>query len=220
MADEIITKKETAVKAPVAAPASAPFPLRERSTFKGRSSGGPRSGGGRGRGFEKPKSEFDQKIVSIRRVTRVVAGGRRMSFSVAIIIGNKKGAVGLGTGKAVDTSLAINKAVKNAKKHMIWVKTTKSHSLPYDISAKFSSSQVVIFPNRGKGMVAGSATRDILLLAGITNVTSKLHSGSKNKLNNAKATIKALSQLASKKPPVVEAVIIPKAAEEPVAAAQ
>lgn len=203
-------------------PAAAPVagtqtgaPARERSNFRGRpsSGGSPRGGSRGGRSFEKPKSEFDQKIVSIRRVTRVVAGGRRMSFSVAIIIGNRKGAVGLGTGKAIDTSLAINKAVKNAKKNMIWVKTTKTHSLPHEISAKFSSSEVAMFPNRGKGLVSGSATRDILLLAGITNVTSKFHSGSKNKLNNAKATIQALSQLASKKAPVVEAVVIPKVEE-------
>ncbi len=204
-------------------PASAaPVHSRERSSFRGRtggagggSRGGDRRGGGRS--FDKVKPEFDQKIVSIRRVTRVVAGGRRMSFSVAMIIGNKKGAVGLGTGKAIDTALAINKAVKNARKHMIFVKTTKDKSIPYDISAKFSSSAVTIFPNRGKGLVAGSAARDILLFAGITNVTSKINTGSKNKLNNAKATMKALSQLATKKAPTPEAVVVaPKMPDETV----
>ncbi len=216
MEDKTTTKENTTPAPATSAPQSS---FRDKNTFRGRS-GGAHGGAGGGRGgqrgggrsFDKVKPEFDQKIVSIRRVTRVVAGGRRMSFSVAMIIGNRKGGVGLGTGKAIDTSLAINKAVKNAKKHMIWVKMTKKQSIPHDTTAKFSSSTVTIFPNRGKGMVAGSATRDILLLAGVTNVTSKILSGSKNKLNNAKATMKALAQFSTKKPIVDAAVIAPKEA--------
>ena len=155
--------------------------------------------GGRGGSFARPKPEFDQKIINIRRVTRVVAGGRRMSFSVAMIIGDKKGSVGLGTGKATDTALAISKALKNARKHMITIKTTKTMSIPYDIDAKFSSSRVVLTPNRRHGIVAGSTIRDIVILAGLKNITGKIHSGSKNRLNNAQATMKALSQIATKK---------------------
>jgi small subunit ribosomal protein S5 len=145
--------------------------------------------------FEKPKPEFDQKMVSIRRVTRVVAGGRRMTFAVALAIGDKKGSVGLGTGKAGDTSLAITKALRQAKKNMFKIKTTKENSIPHEISSKFSSSKLTMMPNRGKGLVAGSTVRDMLILAGLKNVTAKLHSGSKNKLNNARVAYKTLYQL-------------------------
>ncbi|MCE9517498.1 30S ribosomal protein S5 [Candidatus Nomurabacteria bacterium] len=148
--------------------------------------------------FERPKPEFDQKMVSIRRVTRVVAGGRRMTFAVALAIGDKKGSVGLGTGKGGDTAIAIAKALRQAKKNMFKIKTTKEMSITHEVSAKFSSSKLVIRPNKGKGLVAGSTVRDMLILAGIKNVTAKLHSGSKNKLNNARAAYVALYQLKAK----------------------
>ena len=148
--------------------------------------------------FERPKPEFDQKMVSIRRVTRVVAGGRRMTFAVAIAIGDKKGSVGLGTGKGGDTAIAIAKALRQAKKNMFKIKTTKEMSIAHEVSAKFSSSQLSIMPNRGKGLVSGSTVRDMLILAGIKNVTAKLHSGSKNKLNNARVAYKALYTLKEK----------------------
>lgn len=148
--------------------------------------------------FERPKPEFDQKMVSIRRVTRVVAGGRRMTFAVAIAIGDKKGSVGLGTGKGGDTAIAITKALRQAKKNMFKIKTTKEMSIPHEVSAKFSSSQLIIKPNYGKGLVSGSTVRDMLTLAGIKNVTAKLHSGSKNKLNNARVAYKALYMLKEK----------------------
>ena len=151
--------------------------------------GGPRKGGN----FERVKPEYDQKILAIRRVTRVVSGGRRMTFSVAMVIGDRKGLVGLGTGKAIDTAIAIQKAQKDAKKNMLKLKLSKTQSLPHDISAKFGSSNLMLMPNRGRGLISGSAVRDILLLAGVKDVTSKIHSGSKNKLNNARATMKALS---------------------------
>ncbi len=160
--------------------------------------GGDRRGGRRPASFDRPKPEFDQKIIDIRRVTRVVAGGRRFSFSVALVAGDKKGSVGLGLGKSGDTSLAITKALRNAKKNMIKLKLTKTNSIPHEVDAKFASSKVFISPNRGRGLVAGSALRDILVLAGVKDVTAKIHSGSKNKLNNAKATIEALSLVATK----------------------
>ncbi len=141
-------------------------------------------------------------MLDIRRVTRVVAGGRRFSFSVALVAGDRKGSVGLGMGKSMDTSLAITKAFKNAKKNMIRLKLTKDMSLAHDVAAKYASSKVTIMPNKGRGMVAGSAVRDVLLFAGVKNVTAKIHSGSKNKLNNAKAAISALSRFATKKPKV------------------
>jgi len=150
----------------------------------------------RGRGkFERQKPEFEQKIINIRRVTRVVAGGRRFSFSVVMILGDKKGSVGLGTGKAGDTALAIEKAIKRAKKNLRKINTTESMSIPHDVQAKFCSSVVMIMPNKGRGIVAGSSVRDILNLGGLKNVSAKILSGSKNKLNNAQAAIKALDIL-------------------------
>src|ERR1035437_4649722 len=148
--------------------------------------------------FERPKPEFDQKMVSIRRVTRVVAGGRRMTFAVAIAIGDKKGSIGLGTGKGGDTAVAIAKALRQAKKNMFKIKTTKEMSILHEVSDKFSSSKLYIMPNHGKGLVAGSTVRDMLILAGLKNVTAKLNSGSKNKLNNARAAYLALYQLKAK----------------------
>lgn len=144
---------------------------------------------------EKPRSEYDQKIISIRRVTRVVAGGRRFSFSVAIISGNKKGSVGVGIGKAGDTALAIEKATRSAKKAMIKVPFDKNMRIAHDVSAKYNASVVAIRPSPEKGMVAGSSVRNVLELAGVKDVTAKVISRSKNKLNNARAAIKALEQL-------------------------
>ncbi|HEY4495497.1 MAG TPA: 30S ribosomal protein S5 [Candidatus Paceibacterota bacterium] len=143
----------------------------------------------------KVRSEFDQKIISIRRVTRVVAGGRRFSFSVVLISGNRKGSVGIGIGKASDTSLAIEKATRDAKKSMIKVPLDKNMMIAYDVSAKYSASIVSIIPSPEKGLVAGSSVKNVLELAGIKNVTTKMLSRSKNKLNNARAAIEALKQL-------------------------
>ncbi len=159
--------------------------------------------------FGRVKPEFDQKILNIRRVTRVVAGGRRFSFSVALVAGDKKGSVGLGLGKAGDTALAINKAVRNAKKNMVRLKLTKTMSIPHELSAKFSSSKVLLIPNKGRGLVAGSVIRDIVKLSGMKDVTAKIWSKSKNKLNNAKAVMEALSMISSKyAKPIPENVII------------
>ncbi|MFA6273860.1 MAG: 30S ribosomal protein S5 [Candidatus Paceibacterota bacterium] len=166
-------------------------------------------GGRRSSSFSKPKPEFDQKILDIRRVTRVVAGGRRFSFSVALVAGDRKGAVGLGLGKAGDTSLAINKALRNAKKNMVKLNLTKTMSLPHELSAKFSSCQIKLMPNKGRGLVSGSVIRDIVKLAGVKDVTGKILSGSKNKLNNAKAVMGALAQISSKyTKPVIDTVVI------------
>jgi small subunit ribosomal protein S5 len=160
--------------------------------------------------FARPKPEFDQKILNIRRVTRVVAGGRRFSFSVALVAGDRKGCVGLGLGKAGDTSLAINKALRNAKKNMVRLNLTKTMSIPHEVSAKFSSSQVMLIPNKGRGLVAGSVVRDIIKLAGVKDITGKILGGTKNKLNNAKAVMAALNEVSIKyvKINVPETVVI------------
>ncbi len=148
----------------------------------------------RGKG-ERAKPEFEQKVVDIRRVTRVVSGGRRFSFSVSLVAGDKKGRVGVGVGKSSDTSSAIEKAVRSAKKNMVKIKLNKNMSIPHEISAKFASTRVIIKPSPGKGLVSGSSVRNVLDLAGVTDVSSKILSRSKNKLNNARATIKALEEL-------------------------
>ncbi len=173
--------------------------------YRGGSAGGPRGprrGGPRG---EKPRSEFDQKTLVVRRVTRVVAGGRRFAFSVAVVTGNKKGSVGVGIGKAGDTSQAIQKALADAKKSMITLNLTKTHSITGPGEAKNSSARVMVFPNKGRGLVAGSAVRTVLELAGVKDVTAKVTSPSKNKLNIARAAIDALRPFARKGAAIVEA---------------
>lgn len=141
------------------------------------------------------KPEFDQKIVSLRRVTRVVAGGRRFAFSVCVVAGNRRGMVGVGQGKASDTPLAIEKAFRDARKNMIVVNTTSLMSIPHEVEAKFAASRVKIMPAPGKGIRAGSSVRTVLELAGLKDVSSKLLSRSKNQINNAEAAIKALRVL-------------------------
>lgn len=172
-----------------------------RGGFRGGPRGGDRKGGPRGgkrgdgkggRREERQKPEYDQKSIDVRRVARVVAGGRRFSFAVSMIIGDRKGKVGVGTGKAGDVAGAMEKSVKDAKKHMITVKLTKKNSIPHEVEAKYSSGYVKLMPAPERGLVAGSAVRNVLELAGITDVSAKIHSGSKNKLNIARATIKAL----------------------------
>ncbi len=152
--------------------------------------------GGRPPRAPREKPEFDSKTISIRRVTRVVSGGRRFTLSVALVAGDRNGRIGLGTGKALDTQVAIEKALKAAKRNMITIKLSKTKSLPHDIDAKFKSSSVMIMPNKGRGLIAGSSARTILSLAGLSDVTAKFYSGTKNKLNNARATMKALEQIA------------------------
>lgn len=158
--------------------------------------GGDRRGGPRREPRAKP--EYDQKIIDIRRVTRVASGGRRFSFAVSLVAGDRKGKVGVGTGKGGDTSLAVDKALRSAKKNMITLSLTKTGSIPHEVHKKLGASVVHMMPAPGKGIVAGSSVRDVIDLAGIKNITAKLRSGTKNKLNNARVAIAALKML--KKP--------------------
>jgi small subunit ribosomal protein S5 len=144
---------------------------------------------------ERAKAEFDSKIVSIRRVTRVVSGGRRFSFSVSLVAGDRKGSVGVGIGKSTDTSLAIEKAMKDAKKNMVTLSLTPENSIPFDVQAKYTASDILIVPAPGKGLSAGSSVRTVLELAGITDITAKIFSRSKNQLNNARAAMNALKKI-------------------------
>ena len=188
---------QTTTSAPSTAPA------REPRKFVPRTGGGaPRGGSGgrpggrpdrRGPRPERAKPEFEQKMLSIRRVTRVVSGGRRFSFSVVLAIGDKKGSMGLGIGKAGDTTLAIQKAFNDAKKNMIKLRLNKRGTIPHDVKAKYKAARVMLMPNTGRGVVVGSAMRVMVELAGITDITGRVISGSKDKLNIAQATMKALS---------------------------
>ena len=155
---------------------------------------------GKGKNFKKrrfqkrEKPEFDQKMIDLARVTRVVKGGRRFSFRASVVIGNRKGKVGFGVAKGNDVSIAIGKAVVEAKKHMITVKRTNT-TIAFDIKEKYGAARVMLRPAKeGRGVVAGGAMRAVIELAGIKDVVAK-SLGTSNKLNVAKATIKALSRL-------------------------
>ena len=170
------------------------FPFKKNSRFgsEGKDRGSRRSGGPRG---ERVKPEFDTKSIDVKRVARVVSGGRRFSFWVAMVAGNRKGSVGVGIGKGSDTALAIEKATKNAKRNMITVPLTKEGSIAHDVFAKYNSREAMVVPAKGRGLVAGSSVRNVLELAGVKDVMGKIMSGSKNKLNNARATVEALKKL-------------------------
>jgi len=158
---------------------------------------GGRGGGGRrqdGRKTEKP--EFEQKLLDIRRTARMVAGGRRFSFRALVVIGNKKGRVGVGLAKGADVTIAVEKAVNQAKKYLIDVPITENKSISQMIEAKFGAARVMLKPaQKGRGIIAGGAVRVICSLVGIENVVSKIIGRTTNKLNNAEAAIKALKKL-------------------------
>jgi len=169
--------------------------MRDSARRGGRGDGERRGGGKGGQPRERIKPEFDSKIIDIRRVTRVTAGGRRMNFSVAVVAGDKKGRVGVGLGKGLDTAAAVEKATREAKKHLIRVPLTSKMTLPHAIEGKYGSARIKIFPARGRGIVAGSSARVVIEMAGIKDVCAKLLSGSKNRLNNARVAIDALENI-------------------------
>lgn len=141
------------------------------------------------------KQEFDQKLVDLRRVARVVAGGRRFSFRATLVVGDRKGRVGVGVAKARDTTMAIEKAVRQAKKKMINIPLNKNYSVLYPVYAKYNAARVMIKPaSEDVGLSAGGAVRVVLDLAGVRNATAKILSRSRSKINNARAALKALSQ--------------------------
>lgn len=201
MADEKDIKTENTTTAPADA---LTLEKKGKKTFsfvgkeRERGGRGRRGPGGKGDRRERPRSDMAQSMISIRRVARVVAGGRRFSFSVTIVTGDRAGKVGVGMGKAGDTTLAIDKAVKHAKKHMVTIPLTKTHSIPHDVQAKYASSIVYLKPAPGRGLAAGGSVRTVLDLAGVTDVNAKIFSRSKNRFNNARAAIKALQSLRAK----------------------
>lgn len=137
------------------------------------------------------KREYDHKVLDIARVARVMAGGRRFSFRAAVVIGDRNGKVGVGVGKGADTAIAIDKAINSAKKKLVKI-NVETGTVPVDATAKFGSANVILKPAKeGKGIVAGGAIRTVVDLVGIKNITAKMLGGN-NKLNNARATVKAL----------------------------
>lgn len=142
-------------------------------------------------------SEFDKRVVSVRRVQKVVKGGRTLRFSALVVVGDGKGKVGIALGKAKEVSLAIEKATTMAKKNMVKVPMVEG-SIPHEVIGKFSSTRILMFPApAGTGVIAGGSTRAVLELAGIKDIVTKRH-GSSNKINCVKATMNGLMSMRTK----------------------
>ncbi|RTZ68263.1 MAG: 30S ribosomal protein S5 [Tenericutes bacterium] len=144
-------------------------------------------------------TEFEEKVVDIARVTTVVKGGRRFSFSALVVVGNKKGKVGYGHGKANEVPDAIRKAIKDAKRNLINVPIIDKRTVPHDQLGKFLSSKILLKPApKGKGIIASGSVRAVVELAGYKDIYTK-SLGSRSKTNTVKATIKALESLRTAK---------------------
>ncbi len=156
-----------------------------------------RPGGPRGRGMshrDKPDDGFEQRIVELSRVTRVMAGGKRMRFRALIVLGNKQGKVGLGLAKGADVSMAVSKATAKARRALINV-PMKNGTIPHEIIVKYKSAKVLLKPApKGTGIIAGGPARIVLELSGVSNIVSKIL-GSSNKINNVRAVLRAFSLL-------------------------
>ena len=151
----------------------------------------------RGRRGDKPmeKSEFDSNILDLARVTRVTEGGKHLSFRACVIVGDKKGRVGMGLDKGKDVQLGVEKATRQAKKNLISVPIVKN-TIPHAVYCKFKAAEVMIKPApNGSGIIAGGPVRVILELAGVPNASSKILGKTKNKIVLAEATLRALNSL-------------------------
>ncbi|MBQ6036028.1 MAG: 30S ribosomal protein S5 [Lachnospiraceae bacterium] len=145
--------------------------------------------------IENNQSELEDSVVSINRVTKVVKGGRNMRFAALVVVGDKKGHVGVGTGKAVEVPEAIRKAKQDAEKHLITVPMDENNSIPHDYIGKFGSAQVLLKRSpEGTGIIAGGPARSVCELAGLKNIRTK-SLGSNNKQNVVLATLEGLKAL-------------------------
>ena len=145
--------------------------------------------------FGRIKEEFESKLLDLVRVTRVTGGGKRLRFRAVVVVGDRKGSIGLGIDKGKDVSQAVAKATRRAKKNLIKI-AIKENTILYEVQAKLGPAEILLKPQRkGRGLVAGGVVRTICDLAGIKDISSKILSRSKNKLNNARATIEALKKL-------------------------
>ncbi|MDP3954208.1 MAG: 30S ribosomal protein S5 [bacterium] len=174
------------------------------------SRGGGRGGGDRRQGKRPPreKSEFDSKVLDLARVTRVTKGGKRFSFRATVVIGDRKGSVGLGVAQGSDVAQSVQKATNQAKRFLMYVPKLGS-SIPHKVENKYSSASVLLKPAvKGNGLKAGGPVRAVISLAGIEDLTAKLLNRTRNKINIARATMGALAKLkvsAKDKPlPVVQ----------------
>jgi len=144
------------------------------------------------------KIKYDEKIVQIKRVTKVVKGGKKMTFRAVVIIGDSKQKVGVGVGRAEDVNLAIDKAILNGKKNLINIPLTLKYSIPHVVNKTYGACSLMLRPaSLGTGVIAGGAIRTVLELGGVKNILAKQF-GASNILNNAKATILALTSLNEK----------------------
>lgn len=158
----------------------------------------------------KTEQEFDQKLIDVARVTRVMAGGKRMRFRATLAIGDRKGSVGIGMAKGLDVTIAIQKAFNQAKKNLIKVPVVKG-TVPHEVWSKFNATKVMLKPAKpGAGVKAGGPMRMLLELAGVQDVTAKIL-GSNNKINIVKATMQAFTSF--KSAPVKKEVVIEKKVE-------
>lgn len=156
----------------------------------------PRRGGQQHGDRGQRHSEFDQKVLDIRRTARVVAGGRRFSFRATVVVGDRNGRVGLGLGKGTSVAEAVEKGAFQAKKAVFTFPLNEARTVVHETQAKFAAARVVLKPAReGRGLIAGGPVRIIADLGGIKNLTAKILGRTPNKLNNAKATIEALKKL-------------------------
>ena len=144
------------------------------------------------------KIKYEEKIVQVKRVTKVVKGGKKMTFRAIVILGDNKRKVGVGIGRAEDVNLAIDKAILNGKKNLITVPLTINYSVPHVINSSYGACSIMLRPaSQGTGVIGGGSVRTVLELAGIKNILAKQF-GSSNILNNARATILALTKLNEK----------------------
>ena len=151
------------------------------------------------------KSEFMDRVLEIRRVTRVVAGGKRFSFRATVVVGDGKGRVGVGVAKGLDVATAIQKAKRLGERDVIRVELKDNRTIQHDVEAKYSAARVRLKPARkGNGLIAGGAARVVLELVGVKDISSKTLGGTSNKLTNALATIEALKKIRVRKGKVVK----------------
>lgn len=188
-------KKEKQISKPEVSPSSKPgsktagkavYTDRKKKQIKTRRTAGRRR--------DRIQDEFEQRIVDIARVTRVMAGGKRMRFRACVAVGNKKGKIGYGLAKGADVTIAVTKAVTIAKKNTIEIPIVND-TIPHEVYHKYKAAKILLRPARkGRGVIAGGAARIVLELAGIKNVTSKIL-GTNNKVNIVKCIMEALDSL-------------------------
>lgn len=204
--------EETTAAAETTAPATEAAANPAGGERRGRNERGPRGEGGGGRRHnnkkkktnkrrrneEEAQSEFTEKVVQVRRVTKVVKGGKKLSFRTTVIIGNEKGKVGVGVGKAAEVLVAIKKALSDARKNLVDVETVaNTNTISHAVWGESGGGKVLLKPAaEGTGIIAGGTARIVLELAGVGDILAKSQ-GSKSPLNVARATVNGLKQLRS-----------------------